>query len=118
MDLDLELDNLEIVEVGENMATIETESTELCEQLNDLHGEQLAELVVPEDAGDELVAGDAAVPVSVHLVPAGVRDLLLAQALLHPRLGHDPRHVVHQLPQLRLGDHTVVVHVKYSENLC
>ena len=77
-------------------------------------GEQFAELVVPQDAGDELVQADAVVPVTVHLPPAALHQLVLGDAPAH---GHHPRHVLDELRKLRLGDHTVVINIKYPEYL-
>ena len=89
----------------------------LCEIIEHRDGEKLAKLVVPQDAGDELVHRDAVVPVSVHLPPAALHQLVLTDVLLAAGLAHQPRHVLDQLHELRLGDHTVVINIKYTEYL-
>ena len=74
---------------------------------------------MPQHTGDKLVHGDAVVPVAVHLPPAALDQLVLGDVLLcsSPAHHHQPRHVLDKLHQLRLGDHTVVINIKYAEYL-
>ena len=88
-----------------------------CEQVKHPDGEQLAELVVPQDAGDELVQSDAVVLVAVHLPPAALHQLVLGDVLPGPAPHHQPRHVLDELHQLGLRDHTVVINIKDAKYL-
>ena len=90
-----------------------------CEQVEHPDGEQLAELVVPQNAGDELIQGDAVVLVAVHLPPAALHQLVLGDVLpgAGPAHGHEPRHVLDELHKLGLRDHTVVINIKDAKYL-
>ena len=85
------------------------------EDVDDLQGEHLADLLLGKAGGSELGAGDLAICVLVHLRKGGLRHQVLRLGL--GVIGLDQAvHVLYQPLHLLLVDRSVAVHVEYAEN--